>query len=69
MVSNQYRIGLVRVERAVRERLATAEADDLGPQDLINAKPVSAAVKEFFGSRSEERRVGKECRSRWSPYH
>ncbi len=50
MVSNQYRIGLVRVERAVRERLATAEADNLGPQDLINAKPVSAAVKEFFGS-------------------
>ena len=50
MVANQYRIGLVRVERAVRERLATAEADDLGPQDLINAKPVSAAVKEFFGS-------------------
>ena len=50
MVSNQYRIGLIRVERAVRERLATAEADDLGPQDLINAKPVSAAVKEFFGS-------------------
>ena len=50
MVSNQYRIGLVRVERAVRERLATAETDDLGPQDLINAKPVSAAVKEFFGS-------------------
>ena len=37
MVSNQYRIGLVRVERAVRERLSTAEADDLGPQDLINA--------------------------------
>ena len=50
MVSNQYRVGLVRVERAVRERLATAEADELGPQDLINAKPVSAAVKEFFGS-------------------
>ena len=50
MVSNQYRIGLVRVERAVRERLATAEADELGPQELINAKPVSAAVKEFFGS-------------------
>ncbi|MDC0076050.1 DNA-directed RNA polymerase subunit beta [Gammaproteobacteria bacterium] len=50
MVSNQYRIGLVRVERAVRERLATAETDELGPQDLINAKPVSAAVKEFFGS-------------------
>ena len=50
MISNQYRIGLVRVERAVRERLATAETDELGPQDLINAKPVSAAVKEFFGS-------------------
>jgi len=50
MVSNQYRIGLIRVERAVKERLATAEADELGPQDLINAKPVSAAVKEFFGS-------------------
>jgi len=50
MVSNQYRIGLIRVERAVRERLATAETDDLGPQDLINAKPVSAAIKEFFGS-------------------
>ncbi len=50
MVSNQYRIGLIRVERAVRERLTTAEADDLGPQDLINAKPVSAAIKEFFGS-------------------
>ena len=50
MVSNQYRIGLIRVERAVRERLTTAETDDLGPQDLINAKPVSAAIKEFFGS-------------------
>ncbi len=50
MVSNQYRIGLVRVERAVRERLVTAETDELGPQDLINAKPVSAAIKEFFGS-------------------
>ena len=50
MVSNQYRIGLIRVERAVRERLTTADTDDLGPQDLINAKPVSAAIKEFFGS-------------------
>ena len=50
MVSNQYRIGFIRVERAVRERLTTAETDDLGPQDLINAKPVSAAIKEFFGS-------------------
>ena len=50
MVSNQYRIGFIRVERAVRERLTTADTDDLGPQDLINAKPVSAAIKEFFGS-------------------
>ena len=50
MVSNQFRVGLVRVERAVRERLTTAETDELGPQDLINAKPVSAAIKEFFGS-------------------
>merc|ERR1712072_680159 len=44
------RNGLVRVERAVRERLSMAESDGLMPQDLINAKPVSAAVKEFFGS-------------------
>ena len=50
MVANQFRVGLVRVERAVRERLTTAETDDLGPQDLINAKPVSASIKEFFGS-------------------
>src|SRR6185312_2074163 len=47
---NAFRIGLVRVERAVKERLSLAEADNLGPQDLINAKPVAAAVKEFFGS-------------------
>ena len=50
MMENQFRIGLVRVERAVRERLALAEAENLMPQDLINAKPVSAAIKEFFGS-------------------
>ncbi|MDN5873052.1 MAG: DNA-directed RNA polymerase subunit beta, partial [Sinobacteraceae bacterium] len=50
MAENAFRTGLVRVERAVRERLAMAEADNLMPQDLINAKPVSAAVKEFFGS-------------------
>ncbi|HEX5328206.1 MAG TPA: DNA-directed RNA polymerase subunit beta, partial [Acetobacteraceae bacterium] len=50
MAENTFRIGLVRVERAVRERLSLAEADNLGPQDLINAKPVAAAVKEFFGS-------------------
>ena len=50
MAENQFRIGLVRVERAVKERLSVAEADDLMPQDLINAKPVAAAMKEFFGS-------------------
>src|SRR5579885_3202785 len=50
MAENTFRIGLVRVERAVKERLSLAEAENLGPQDLINAKPVAAAVKEFFGS-------------------
>ncbi|MCP4043187.1 MAG: DNA-directed RNA polymerase subunit beta, partial [Gammaproteobacteria bacterium] len=50
MAENQFRVGLVRVERAVKERLSLAEADDLMPQELINAKPVSAVVKEFFGS-------------------
>jgi DNA-directed RNA polymerase subunit beta len=50
LAENQFRIGLVRVERAVRERLALAETEGLMPQELINAKPVSAVVKEFFGS-------------------
>lgn len=50
MTENQFRVGLVRVERAVKERLSLAESENLMPQDLINAKPVSAAVKEFFGS-------------------
>ena len=50
MVENQFRIGLVRVERAVKERLSLAESEGLMPQELINAKPVSAVVKEFFGS-------------------
>jgi DNA-directed RNA polymerase subunit beta len=50
MAENVFRVGLVRVERAVRERLSMAEADALTPQDLINAKPVAAAIKEFFGS-------------------
>ena len=50
MSENAFRTGLVRVERAVRERLALAESEGLMPQDLINAKPVAAAVKEFFGS-------------------
>ena len=50
MAENQFRVGLVRVERAVKERLNQAETDNLSPQDLVNAKPVAAAVKEFFGS-------------------
>lgn len=50
MTENQFRVGLVRVERAVKERLSLAESENLMPQDLINAKPVSAAIKEFFGS-------------------
>lgn len=50
MAENVFRVGLVRVERAVKERLTTAEQDGLMPQELINAKPVAAAVKEFFGS-------------------
>ena len=50
MAENQFRVGLVRVERAVKERLSMAENEGLMPQDLINAKPVAAAVKEFFGS-------------------
>ena len=50
MAENQFRVGLVRVERAVRERLSLGDLDAIMPQDLINAKPISAAVKEFFGS-------------------
>lgn len=50
MTTNQFRVGLVRVERAVRERLNLADLDNLMPQDLINAKPVAAAIKEFFSS-------------------
>ncbi|HET7061992.1 MAG TPA: DNA-directed RNA polymerase subunit beta [Nitrosospira sp.] len=50
LAENQFRSGLVRVERAVKERLSQAESENLMPHDLINAKPVSAAVREFFGS-------------------
>ena len=50
MAENQFRVGLIRVERAVKERLSLAESEGLMPQDMINAKPVAAAVKEFFGS-------------------
>jgi len=50
MTENQFRIGLVRVDRAVKERLSLVESENLMPQDLINSKPVGAAIKEFFGS-------------------
>lgn len=50
LVENQYRIGLVRMDRAIRERMSLQEIDTLMPHDLINAKPVSAVIKEFFGS-------------------
>ncbi len=50
LTENQFRSGLVRVERAVKERLNQAESDGLTPQDLINSKPISAAIREFFGS-------------------
>ncbi|VFP78004.1 DNA-directed RNA polymerase subunit beta [Buchnera aphidicola (Cinara cuneomaculata)] len=50
MVENQFRIGLIRVERAVRERLSLSDLETLMPQDIINAKPISSAIKEFFGS-------------------
>jgi DNA-directed RNA polymerase subunit beta len=58
LLENQYRIGLVRMERAIKERMTVQETETLMPHDLINAKPVSAVVKEFFGSRS--------CRSSWT---
>ena len=50
LTENQFRSGLVRVERAVRERLGQAESDNLMPHDLINSKPISAAIRDFFGS-------------------
>ncbi len=50
LMENQYRVGLLRMERAVRERMSSVEIDTVMPQDLINAKPAAAAVREFFGS-------------------
>ena len=50
MAENQFRVGLVRVERVVKDRLSLVESENLMPQDLVNAKPVAAAMKEFFGS-------------------
>ncbi len=50
LLQNQYRIGLSRLERVVRERMTTQDTETISPQSLINIKPVTAAVKEFFGS-------------------
>ena len=50
LLQNQYRIGLSRMERVVRERMTTQDIEGITPQSLINIKPVTAAVKEFFGS-------------------
>ena len=49
-MENQYRVGLLRMERAIKERMSSVEIDTIMPQDLINAKPAAAAVREFFGS-------------------
>jgi DNA-directed RNA polymerase subunit beta len=50
LMENQYRLGLVRMERAIKERLSSVDVDTVMPHDLINAKPAAAAVREFFGS-------------------
>ena len=50
LMENQYRVGLLRMERAIRERMSSVDIDTVMPQDLINAKPAAAAVREFFGS-------------------
>ncbi len=50
LMENQYRIGLLRMERAIRERMGSVDIDTVMPHDLINAKPAAAAVREFFGS-------------------
>jgi DNA-directed RNA polymerase subunit beta len=50
LMENQYRVGLIRMERAIKERMSSVEIDTVMPQDLINAKPAAAAVREFFGS-------------------
>ena len=50
LMENQYRVGLLRMERAIKERMSSVEIDSVMPHDLINAKPAAAAVREFFGS-------------------
>ena len=50
LMENQYRVGLLRMERAIRERMSSVDIDTVMPHDMINAKPAAAAVREFFGS-------------------
>ena len=64
LAENQFRAGLVRVERAVKERLGQAEADNLMPHDLINSKPISAAIREFFGSSQLSQFMDQTTRSK-----
>jgi DNA-directed RNA polymerase subunit beta len=55
LMENQYRVGLLRMERAIKERMSSVELETLMPHDLINAKPVAASVREFFGSSAASR--------------
>ena len=50
LLENQYRVGLLKMDRAIKERLSSLEVDNIMPQDIINAKPVAASIKEFFGT-------------------
>ena len=50
LVENQFRIGLVRMERAIKEKMSSVEIDTVMPQDLINSKPIAASLKEFYGT-------------------
>ena len=50
LLENQYRVGLLKMDRAIKERLSSLEVDNIMPQDIINAKPVASSIKEFFGT-------------------
>ena len=67
LMENQYRLGLLRMERAIKERMSSVDIDTVMPQDLINAKPAAAAVREFFGSRSFRSSWTRPIRSRDHP--
>ena len=67
LMENSYRLGLLRMERAIKERMSSVEIDTVMPQDLINAKPAAAAVREFFGSRSFASSWIRPIRCRKSP--